>query len=293
MEVVYLSKIMTKKSNPSKTGRWTTFSYADANDPWWKKLLINAVELSTGRRTIERLYNNIRDLDVPGHELWGLGLEQLRIKIDYKAEALAVIPAEGPLVFIANHPYGVVDGLILAAMLAKVRRRFVFLVNEVLTRDERLKPFLLPVDFRETEEALKINLESRRLAIERLKSGDSLAIFPSGGVMTAKSYFGPAEDLEWKRFVLKLIQQSKATVVPMYIEGQNSRLFQMVSQFSVALRLGMLLYETVNKQGRTIKVNIGKPIAFEELQTACDPKKQLDYLRERVMELKKVEEFGS
>jgi putative hemolysin len=280
---------MTKNTNPSKAGRWTTFSYADANDPWWKKALINGVELSTGRRTIERLYNEIRDLDVPGHELWGLGLEQLRIEIDYDSELLAKLPADGPLIFIANHPYGVVDGLVLAALLAKVRDRFVFLVNEVLTRDERLKPFLLPIDFRETEEALKINLESRRLAIERLKSGGSLAIFPAGGVMTAKSYFGPAEDLEWKRFVLKLIQQSKATVVPLYIEGQNSRLFQMVSQFSMALRLGMLLYETVNKQGRSIKVNIGAAISFEELQVACDPKKQLDYLRDRVMELKKAE----
>lgn len=254
--------------------------------PGGKKKLIETVEFSTGRARIERLYNRIRDLDVPAKSLWSLGLQQLQIDMLYDREKLMSMPKTGPLIFIANHPYGIVDGLMMAALVAELRDEFVFLVNEVLTRDERLKPFLLPIDFRETKEALRTNLESRDKAVERLKAGEALAIFPSGAVSTSKSYFGPAEDWEWKNFVIKLIQQSRATVVPLFIEGQNSRMFQMVSQFSMALRLGMLLYETINKMKRQIQVHIGDPITYDELENTCTRPEMLGYLRKKVEALK-------
>lgn len=277
---------MSKQAISPLDGRWTSFTYADVNDPWWKKRLIEAVEFSTGRAKIERLYNEIRDLEVLPKTLWSLGLQQLQVKMLYDVEQLQKIPRTGPLVFIANHPYGIVDGLMLAALVAEVRDEFVFLVNEVLTRDERLSPFLLPIDFRETKEALRTNLESRDKAIQRLKAGEALAIFPSGAVATSQSWFGPAVDLEWKNFVLKLIQQSRATVVPLFIEGQNSRLFQMVSQVSMPLRLGLLLYETLNKMKRTIRVTIGDPIAYEDLEKTCGRTEMLGYLRNKVESLK-------
>lgn len=267
-------------------GRWTSFTYADVNDPWWKKRVIEAVEFSTGRAKIERLYNEIRDLEIPPKKLWGLGLQQLKIDMLYDKAQLQKVPATGPLVFIANHPYGIVDGLMLATLVAEVRDEFIFLVNEVLTRDERLNPFLLPIDFRETKEALRTNLDSRDKAIQRLKAGEALAIFPSGGVATSHRWYGPAVDLEWKNFVLKLIQQSRATVVPLFIEGQNSRLFQMVSQVSMPLRLGLLLHETLNKMKRKIQVNIGDPIAYEDLEKACSRTEMLGYLRNKVEVLK-------
>lgn len=277
---------MSKQAISAIDGRWTSFTYADVNDPWWKKRLIEAVEFSTGRAKIERLYNEIRDLEVQPKTLWSLGLQQLQVEMLYDAEQLQKIPRTGPLVFIANHPYGIVDGLMLATLVAEVRDEFVFLVNEVLTRDERLSPFLLPIDFRETKEALRTNLESRDKAIQRLKAGEALAIFPSGGVATSQSWFGPAVDLEWKNFVLKLIQQSRATVVPLFIEGQNSRLFQMVSQVSMPLRLGLLLYETLNKMKRKIRVTIGDPIAYEDLEKTCGRTEMLGYLRNKVEMLK-------
>lgn len=277
---------MGKQAISAIEGRWTSFTYADVNDPWLKKRLIEAVEFATGRAKIERLYNEIRDLEVHPKTLWSLGLQQLQVEMVYDAAQLQKVPQTGPLVFIANHPYGIVDGLMLATLVAEVRDEFVFLVNEVLTRDERLSPFLLPIDFRETKEALRTNLESRDKAIQRLKAGEALAIFPSGGVATSQSWFGPAVDLEWKNFVLKLIQQSRATVVPLFIEGQNSRLFQMVSQVSMPLRLGLLLYETLNKMKRKINVTIGDPIAYEDLEKACGRTEMLGYLRNKVEMLK-------
>ncbi|AEE54312.1 lysophospholipid acyltransferase family protein [Haliscomenobacter hydrossis] len=267
-------------------GRWAEFTYADANDPWWKKLLIAGVEHATGRGKIERMYNQIRDLNVHPTALWSLALQQLKVEMDLDRCQLEKVPKEGPIVFISNHPFGLVDGLMLAAIVAEVRKEFVFLVNEVLTRDERLKSYLLPIDFRDTKEALRTNIDSRDRAIERLKQGEALAIFPSGAVATARSWFGPAEEMEWKNFVIKLIQQSRATVIPMYIEGQNSRLFQMVSQVSMPLRLGMLLFEALNKMKRTIRVNVGDPIFIEDLEQSCKRPEMLGFLRSKVEALK-------
>ncbi len=200
-------------------------------------------------------------------------------------EKLEKLPADCPLTIVANHPYGVVDGLILGKLLERVRKSYFILVNEVLARDPRLADFLLPIDFRPGQQAVRSNLATAQAAIERMKGGQAMGVFPSGGVATAKSFFGPAEDLEWKRFPAKVIQVSQSTVVPVYFHGQNSRLFQMVSQFSMPLRLGLLLYETKNKIGRKIRVEIGTPIPYAEMAHLRDRDALLGFLRDRTLAL--------
>ena len=96
---------------------------------------------------------------------------------------------------------------------------------------------------------------------------------------TAQRWFGPALDLEWKRFTAKLVQMTRATVVPIFFHGQNSRLFQIVSQFSLTLRLALLLKEVKNKMGLTIDVTIGNPIPFSELEHIKDRQELLNRLR--------------
>lgn len=264
---------------------WTKLTYADEGDPLLKRWLIQAVERLSGRPLIERLYNEVRFLDVPAGDLWGLALDQLGIEVEADWEKLEKLPADCPLTIVANHPYGVVDGLILGKLLERVRKSYFILVNEVLARDPRLADFLLPIDFRPGQQAVRSNLATAQAAIERMKGGQAMGVFPSGGVATAKSFFGPAEDLEWKRFPAKVIQVSQSTVVPVYFHGQNSRLFQMVSQFSMPLRLGLLLYETKNKIGRKIRVEIGTPIPYAEMAHLSDRDALLGFLRDRTLAL--------
>ena len=80
-----------------------------------------------------------------------------------------------------------------------------------------------------------------------------MVIFPAGGVSTSPNGLGRADDLEWKRFTAKVIQMAEATVVPVFVHGQNSRLFQLISQVSQTLRYGMLLNEVRNKMGRDLQ----------------------------------------
>jgi putative hemolysin len=264
---------------------WTKLTYADEADPLLKRWLIQAVEHLSGRQLIERLYNEIRFLDVPAGDLWGLALDQLGINVQADWDKLERLPADRPLTIIANHPFGVVDGLILGKLLAKARKSYFILVNEVLARDPRLADFLLPIDFRPGQHAVRTNLATAQTAIQRMKAGHAMGVFPSGGVATATSFWGPAVDLEWKRFPAKVVQMTQSTVLPVFFHGQNSRVFQMVSQFSMPLRLGLLLYETKNKMGRSIQVEIGDPIPFEAIAHLRDRDALLGYLREQTLDL--------
>ncbi len=266
----------------------STLSYANPDDPAWLKFLIDTLEVATGRNTLERKYRDIRERDPAPEDAWTMILDSLEITRRYDAERLAQTPSDGPVVFISNHPFGVVDGLILGELVNKVRPEFFVLVNEVLTREPLFRKHLLPVDFRETREAMRTNIQTRQLAIERLQKGEAMAIFPAGGVATARSIFGPAEDLDWKSFVAKLITQSRATVMPLYFHGQNSRLFQWASQVHLNFRLGLLLNEVRNKIGRTLSVSIGDPIHWEDMAPYTKRQELLNYLRRKTLEVGQI-----
>ena len=137
--------------------------------------------------------------------------------------------------FVANHPYGVLDGIVMAWLVSKVRPDFVVLTHIVLTRAPEAAAFILPVDFSGTEEAEQTNLASRAAARAHLAKGGAVVVFPAGAISTTPDKLGlkPAVDGRWQPFVSQLIQRSKATVVPIWFGGQNSRLFQIASHVSL------------------------------------------------------------
>ena len=268
-----------------KQSSFHQLTYASPDDPLFKKLVIQFIEVLTGRPKIQKLYNEMQAMDFEGHEAWSIALRQLKISQDVDLGALEKLPKEGTIILIANHPFGVVDGLIMADLASKVRRKFSILVNHVLCGHEaRINDFLLPISFDETREAQLINIETKKLANERLKKGEAIVVFPSGGVATSPNFFSKAEDLEWKRFVAKLILQTKATVLPVFVHGKNSRLFQLASQIDLNLRLGLLLNEVRNKMGKEIKLTVGEPLQPELLQQYKDKQELLDFLRQQTLQ---------
>lgn len=265
----------TKKKPKAK------FTYSSPTDPLIKRLLISSVEFATGRFQFEKMYNEMLDMNLQPIEQWSVVIEKLGVDIKYDSHQIDKIPTTGPLVYVANHPFGVLDGLIFGHLVAKTRKEFKIVVNEVLCRYGLFENYLLPVDFRETKAAMQTNLETRKKTLAALKAGQAIAIFPSGGVATAPGYRNKkAIDLEWKRFVAQMIQKTKATVVPLYFHGQNSRIFHIVSQFSSVLRLSLLLQEVRNKLKDTIEVSIGDPIPYENLAHIKNRQDMIDHLRD-------------
>ena len=259
-----------------------TLTYSTSTDSFLRRQFIQAVEFLSGRRKLEKLYGEILDANPTSDEIWRLIFEKLALSYTLKSGLLEEIPNQGPCIIVANHPFGVVDGVALGHIVKQKRDKFKFLVNEVLCREPLLDPYLLPIDFKETKEALRTNLETRKEALACLDRGECIVIFPAGAVSTSPGFFKKAVDLEWKRVVGKLIKKSEAPVIPIYFEGHNSWIFQFASQISEDLRLGVLLHEVTNKIGNTIEVSIRKKIPFSEIKGISKVDEVLDLLRNRV-----------
>ncbi|WP_420345499.1 lysophospholipid acyltransferase family protein [Pelagibius sp.] len=256
----------------------TDFTYASPEDAPWRRTVIHTIEQLTGKPRLWRLYEDY--CRGPAAEnFFSEAVLRLCLDVAVDERDLARIPREGPLVVVANHPFGVVDGIVLGYLISRVRRDFRILVNSVLYRLPELHPYMLPIDFAETRAALKTNIQTRRQALGDLAAGKAIAIFPGGTVSTAKPPGGVAVDPEWKPFVGRLIQEGQATVVPFFFEGQNSRLFQWASLISMTLRLSLLFREVVNKIGSDVPVRIGEPIDYAELAAFEDRRRLTDYLR--------------
>lgn len=254
------------------------FTYAAPEDAAWRRLLIHAIEQLTGKPRLWRLYSEYC-AGPPSAAFFAEAVEKLSLNVTLDSRDLARIPRTGPLVVVANHPFGVVDGIVLGYLLSQVRPDFRIVVNSVLYRLPEVKPYFLPIDFAETREARLTNLASRRQALADLADGRAVAIFPGGAVATATSPLGRAVDPDWKPFVGRLVQEGSATVVPVYFEGQNSRLFQLASQISMTLRLSLLFHEVVNKMGRDVSLRIGRPIAAAQLAHFQDRRELTNHLR--------------
>lgn len=250
------------------------FTYADPAFPLPKRALIRAIEKVTGQPRLKQLYLENQRNPVAGESFFGASVRQLRLDVRYDEGQLAKIPATGPCIIVANHPYGVLDGVTIGWIIEKIRRDFVILTNAVLLHAPETKGYLLPVDFAETDEAMKTNLETRAAARKHLDAGGCVIVFPAGGVSTSPDKLGrkPAIDAPWQPFTAQLIQRSKAAVVPIFFGGQNSRLFQIASHLHLTLRLSLIFKEVHDRIGTTLDVVIGDPIDREQLLSSSDRK---------------------
>ena len=269
------------------------FSYATPEDPLVKRGLIRLIEKSTGQPRLKALYLQNQKHPRPNESFWQAAVRSLDLDVQFDRAALARIPKTGPLVVVANHPYGVLDGIVISWLVEKVRSDFVVLTHSALMRAPEVRDFILPIDFSATEEAQRTNLASRAAARAQLERGGAVVVFPAGGVSTAPDRLGrkPAVDMRWQPFVSQLIQRSKATVVPIWFGGQNSRLFQIASHVSQTLRLSLIFHEVKARIGAILQVEIGAPISFEALKATKDRQVLADELRVRTYALARASQI--
>jgi putative hemolysin len=257
-----------------------TFSYAAPDDPRLKRFIIRLIEKMSGQPYLKWLYEDHLNHPIPGETFWDAAVKRLELKIVVNEDGLMALPKTGPLVVVSNHPFGVLDGVVLCQLVERVRKDFRVLINSVLYRAEEARPYLLPIDFAETDEAKKTNLKSRAEAKTHLMKGGCLVIFPAGGVSTTPTVWHKrAIDAEWKTFTARLITQAKAPVAPFYFAGQNSRLFQLASHISMTLRLSLLFKEVHDRIGSEILVRAGEVVPFDQLGSIEDRHEFMDQLK--------------
>ena len=261
------------------------FTYAEPTDGPLRRLAIRSIEGLTGKPKLRRLYED--HLVEADPDFWGSSVRRLKLHLDYDADRLAQLPQEGPVVVVANHPYGVLDGLMIGHLIQQRRPDFRIVANGILTRSAEAAAYIYPIEFAATAEAQATNLRSRKAALDWLERGGVLVVFPGGTVSTAlkKKAFGPAVDPVWKPFTAKLVHSAKAPVLPICFCGQNSRLFQLASHVSQTLRLSLLFHEVANKIGTTQRIEIGELIAYAELAPMRDRAALMAELRRRTYAL--------
>ncbi|AJE46290.1 lysophospholipid acyltransferase family protein [Celeribacter indicus] len=244
------------------------------------RVLIRLMENATGRMALIRRAEGYDREVAAGRDFWAVMVERYGLELEIARGRLDDIPREGPLVVVANHPYGILDGLMLGHILSVRRPEFRILAHRVFRKAEDLERVILPVSFEETKEAVALNLATRRAAVDLLGAGGCIGIFPGGTVSTAARPLGRPMDPGWRAFTAKMVAKSGATVVPVYFDGANSRLFQLASHLHGTLRMGLLIREFRARTGAPVRVAIGRPIPAAELaRFRGDPKMLMDFLR--------------
>ena len=166
------------------------------------------------------------------------------------------IPAKGPLIMIANHPFGIIDGLIMCSLASKVRSDFKILTHETLQFLPELEKYILPIDFSENKkkETIKNNIKTTQEARKHLLNNGLLIIFPSGSVSISKDFKSAAEDDEWKQFTAKILKQTKSDILPIYFDGKNGLLFHVFASKlkNQTLKYSSYIHETKKMIGKEL-----------------------------------------
>lgn len=255
-------------------------SYAHSAASRGGAALIRLMENVTGRLGLIRQALGYEQEVASGRDFWEVMVERYRLSLDVMGGSLDNIPKDGPLILIANHPYGILDGLMMGHILSKTRGDFRILAHQVFRKAEDLNRVILPIAFDETKEAVKLNLETRKNALNYLNEGGAIGVFPGGTVSTSAKPFSRPMDPGWRSFTAKMVAKSNATVVPIYFDGHNSRMFQLASHLHYTLRMGLLIKEFRARVGTPVRVVIGQPIDPTEIaKRSKDTREMMDFLR--------------
>lgn len=218
----------------------------------------------------EHIFDALRDL--------------LELELDVEPAELRNIPASGPVIVVANHPTGGAEGILMTSFLQSIRPDFRLLAHswfKIRPEFERYMFFVDPAGRRGGEEGNTGGLKS---AVEWTRQGGMLGLFPSGVVAFHQGRRQGITDPSWRLQVARLVRLTRATVLPLHIEGRNSWLYQLAAILHPSLRIPLLPRELLNKKGKTFRLRIGRPIPNERL-TGMDDESMTACLRRATFEL--------
>ena len=243
-----------------------TFSTSEVNPIG--RIIIQLTELGTGKIKLKKLYDQYLKENLPPENFWHDAIDRLDLRVKAHYQSKTNIPENGRLVVIANHAFGVADGVTICSLISKVRQDYKIITHKVLQRADAIKEKIIPFDFSKNRNALINNIASRKESEEHLRNNGVLIIFPSGSVSTKpklkKGIKAVAGD--WKQFTSKIIMKTQSPVVPIFFEGQNSELFHVADKLGQVFRYSLMMYELKRRIGKKIDVHIGKRIPFENIK---------------------------
>lgn len=213
-------------------------------------------------------------------------LSALDVQCQVDQEQLARVPASGPLVVVANHPFGGIEGVILLSLLRRVRPDVRILANYMLSAIPDLRDSFFFVDPFGREDSTAKNLGAMRSAIDWVRQGHVLGVFPSGAVSHLHLRKRAVMDPAWSPTVARIIRRTDATVTPVFFDGRNSNLFQLAGFIHPSLRTVMLPREMLRRRAGKVRAIVGRPIPAGRLSRLEHAEELISYLRVRTYILK-------
>ncbi|MGD9310783.1 MAG: lysophospholipid acyltransferase family protein [Desulfosarcina sp.] len=206
-----------------------------------------------------------------------LGVRDISYQVT--ADDLAKIPRSGPLVVVANHPFGGLEGIVLGDLLQRVRPDTKILGNYLLQKIEPIRDSIIPIDPFGRKSSVSSNAKTFRTCLRWLKGGNCLVTFPAGEVAHYRFRQHRITDPPWSSHVAAMVRMSGAQVLPIYFPGRNSLLFTVAGLIHPRLRTAMLGRELVAKQASLVRLFVGQPIAAERIQTYPQDQELIRWLR--------------
>ena len=220
-------------------------------------LLMKVLKISAINKVYDK-HKHLKDL-----KFMNALLSEFEIRFEIPEEDLRRLPKTGPFISISNHPLGGIDGILLLKLLLEHRPDFKIIANFLLHRVEPMKPYFMPVNPFETHKDAKSSLMGFKTALQHLRDGHPLGIFPAGEVSTYRDG-RLVVDKPWEVAAMKLVKKAEVPVVPIYFHAKNSKLFYRLAKISDKLRMAKLPSELLTQKERLIKVRIGNPISIKD-----------------------------
>lgn len=236
--------------------------------------------------TINALYSEYQRMDGDGHFV-DQALDVLGVTFTVDGQPVSRIPRTGPLVAVCNHPFGVLEGLLLVKILRSVRKDIKIMANFILGMIPEMDDLLIRVDPFGKPESAKQNIAGLKASMRWLRQGGMLVVFPAGEVSSLKVKKGMVADPHWSPMIGRIIRKTGADALPVFFNGRNSGLFQTLGLIHPRLRTVLLPHENLKHATKPIKVSFGGVVRHEKLAEFDGDRDVMDYLRFRTYLLRK------
>lgn len=253
-------------------------------------MVLGLDELNARYAKVQSLGAETRGEDAASGAFLSRALDELGVRHEISEADLARIPLSGPLVVASNHPFGVLEGLVLARLLGQLRPDVKILANHLLARIPEMRPHLIVVDPFGGGGSKVRNLSGLREALSWLKNGGALLAFPAGEVASLQVARRMVADPPWQRGVAALARKAGAPVLPVFVHGRNGALFQAAGLVHPRLRTLLIPRENM-RTGRTVQVSVGTAVSAERLASFASDEDMSAYLRFRCHLLRRRDEM--